>query len=55
MEGIILLGLLGAGYLLNDKDDKHKTYPQATPPLYSGSGNTVYDINNYKDSKFFQN
>jgi len=54
MEGIILLGLLGAGYLLNDRDDKHKTYPQTTPSLYSGSGNTVYDINNYKDSQLIE-
>lgn len=54
MEGVILLGLLGAGYLLNDKDDKHKTYPQATPPIFSGSGTTVYDINNYKDSQIIE-
>ena len=48
MEGIILLGLLGAGYVMNnDKDDKHKTYPEVIPPMYTGSGNTNYDINNY--------
>ena len=55
MEGIILLGLLGAGYVMNnDKDDKHKTYPEVKPPMYTGSGNTIYDINNYKDSKLVE-
>ena len=55
MEGILLLGLLGAGYVMNnDKDDKHKTYPEVKPPMYTGSGNTIYDINNYKDSKLVE-
>ena len=55
MEGIILLGVLGAGYLLNeDKQNKQKVYPEVSPPLFVGSGNTIYDVNNYKDSKKYE-
>ena len=29
MESVVLLGLMGVGYLMNkDKDDKHKAYPE---------------------------
>ena len=44
MESVILLGLMGVGYLMNkDKDDKHKIYSEVQPPLFNGSGNSVYD------------
>ena len=34
MEPVVLLGLMGVGYLMNkDKDEKHKTYPEVQPPL----------------------
>ena len=55
MEGIILLGVLGAGYFLNeDKQKKQPVYPEVTPPLFTGSGNTLYDVNNYRDSKRYE-
>lgn len=55
MEGIVLLGLLGAGYLAN-KDERERQSQGGTeyqPPLNSrqSSGTTVYDVNNYRDSK----
>ena len=52
MESVILLGLIGVGYLMNqDKQKKHKLYTEANPPRYMGSGNSIYDQQNYADSK----
>ena len=47
MEGLILLGILGAGYFINeDKEKTQKVYDKVQPPLFTGSGNTIYDMNN---------
>ena len=55
MESVILLGLMGVGYLMNkDKDDKHKIYSDVQPPLFNGSGNSVYDQANYLDAKKYE-
>ena len=55
MEAVALLGLMGVGYLLNDDKAKiHSIYADVQPPLQEGSGNTVYDIANYKDSKTYE-
>ena len=55
MESVILLGLMGVGYLMNkDKDDKHKIYSEVQPPLFNGSGNSVYDQANYLDAKKYE-
>jgi hypothetical protein len=52
MESVVLLGLIGAGYLMNkDKDEKHKTHHEVKPPIFEGSGNSIYDIANYSDSR----
>jgi len=52
MESVVLLGLMGVGYLMNkDKDDKHKTYSEVQPPIFQGSHNSVYDLANFSDSK----
>ena len=45
MESVVLLGLMGVGYLINkDKDDKHKVYNNVNPPINVNSGNSVYDL-----------
>ena len=55
MEGLILLGVLGAGYLLNeDKEKKQTVYNEVEPPLFTGSGNTIYDMNNVKDAQRYE-
>lgn len=55
MESVVLLGLMGLGYLMNkDKDEKHKVYPEVQPPIFEGSGNSVYDQANYLDSKKYE-
>ena len=51
MEGIILLGLLGTGYFLNE--NKQKT-SSISPPLHMDSGNSIYDTTNFKDSKLYE-
>jgi len=53
MESVVLLGLMGVGYLRN-KDEKDQTYPEVQPPLFEGSGNSVYDQANYMDSKKYE-
>ena len=52
MESVILLGLMGVGYLMNkDKNNINKTYEEVNPPIYAGSGNSIYDQANYSDAK----
>ena len=55
MESVVLLGLMGVGYLMNkDKDEKHKTYNEVQPPLNQGSHNSVYDLANFSDAKKYE-
>ena len=55
MEALILLGILGTGYLINeDKEKKQKIFNQVNPPLFQGSGNTIYDMNNVKDAQRYE-
>ena len=55
MEALILLGVLGAGYLINeDKEKKQKVHSEVKPPIFQGSGNTVYDMNNVKDAQRYE-
>ena len=50
MESVVLLGLMGVGYLMN-KDDKHKTHNELKPTIFQGSHNSVYDLANFSDAK----
>lgn len=55
MESVVLLGLMGVGYLMNkDKEEKHTTHPEVQPPMILGSANSVYDQANYSDSKKYE-
>ena len=48
MESVVLLGLMGAGYLMNkDKNNKHKSYSEVQPPIFNCSGNSIYDQSNF--------
>jgi len=55
MEGLILLGLAGVGYIMNkNKDDEEQSRSIDTNirhPVNQGSNSSIYDINNYLDSK----
>lgn len=58
MEGLILLGLAGAGYIMNkNKDDEEQSRSIETnvrPQVNQGSNSSIYDINNYLDSKNYE-
>jgi|TARA_B110000208_G_scaffold161985_1_gene197985 hypothetical protein len=55
MESVVLLGLMGVGYLINkDKADTHTAYPEVAPPAFIGSGNSVYDQANYADARNYE-
>ncbi len=55
MEALILLGVLAGGYLINeDKEKKQKVHTEVQPPLFVGSGNTIYDMNNVKDAQKYE-
>jgi hypothetical protein len=55
MEGIILGGLLTAGYYMNkEKSDTHKTYNNVQIPSFENTGNTIYDQTHEKDAKNYE-
>ena len=54
MEGLILLGLMGAGYFINKDGDKNIVYGNINPLVTQGSNQTIYDVNNYRDSKVYE-
>ena len=47
MEGLVLLGLLGAGYFIN-KEDKAIPSSQMKSQITQGSNNSVYDLNHFQ-------
>ena len=51
MEGIVLLGLMGAGYLLNKEKDNEPVYEGSAPPMGKRTHTNVYDVNNFKESQ----
>ena len=55
MEALILLGVLAGGYLINeDKEKTNQIMNEITPPLFHGSGNTIYETNNLKDAQQYE-
>ena len=57
MESVVLLGLMGVGYFMNQDKEKGKTdkvHLDVAPPIFQGSGNSIYDQANYKDSKEYE-
>jgi hypothetical protein len=58
MEGLILIGLAGAGYIMNkDKENEeisHRIETNIKPKLMESSNSSIYDINNYLDSKKYE-
>lgn len=52
MEGLILMGLAGAGYFLSNKDDdKNKVETSVRPPVYQNTNSSIYNLNNVKDAQ----
>ena len=55
MEAIIILGIIGTGYILNDSKENNDTIDgELTPELQLPTHNNVYDTNNYDESKGIQ-
>ena len=55
MEAIIMLGIIGTGYILNDSKENNDTIDgELTPELQLPTHNNVYDTNNYDESKGIQ-
>jgi len=57
MEGIILLGLAGAGYLINKdnkEDNKHRLETNVRPPVFQNSNSSIYDLNNVADAQNYE-
>ena len=53
MEGVFFLGLMGAGYLMSSKES-HNIDSVMKPEQQVSSETSVYDLNNYKDSKIVE-
>ena len=55
MEGLILLGLAGVGYILN-KDDKkpQRVELNVQPKVFQNSNPSIYDLNNVKDAQNYE-
>ena len=54
MEGVILLGLAGVGYLMNKNEEdeqKHRIATNVRPTVFQNTNSSIYDLNNYIDSK----
>lgn len=50
MESAILMGLVGIGYLVNNSN-RDEAHPEIHPEINTPSHSTVYDQNNYVESK----
>ena len=50
MEGGLFLALMGAGYLMSSKES-HNIDTVMKPEIQTTSETSVYDVNNFKDSK----
>jgi len=51
MEGIILLGLAGAGYVINKNSQTHRIESNIKPPVFQNTNTSVYDLNNVADAQ----
>ena len=51
MEGLILLGLAGVGYVLNKDKDSHRIETKVRPPVFQNSNSSIYNLNNVRDAQ----
>ena len=51
MEGLILLGLAGVGYVLNKDKDSHRIETNVRPPVFQNSNSSIYNLNNVRDAQ----
>lgn len=54
MEQIVLLGLAGIGYLINNNSEKHRIETTVKPSTFENSNSSIYDLNNVYDSQKYE-
>ena len=54
MEGLILLGLAGAGYMINKNSQAHRIETNAKPSVFQNSNSSIYDLNNVGDAQKYE-
>jgi hypothetical protein len=54
MEGIILLGLASAGYLLNKDNNTHRVETDIRPPVFQNTNTSIYDLQNVNDAQNYE-
>ena len=54
MEGLILLGLAGVGYVINKDKQKNRVETTVQPPVFQNSTHSVYDLNNVADAQNYE-
>ena len=54
MEGLILLGLAGVGYVMNKDKDSHRVETNVRPRVFQNTNTSIYDLNNLKDAQNYE-
>jgi len=54
MEGLILLGLAGVGYVMNKDKDSHRVETNVKPRVFQNTNSSIYDLNNVKDAQNYE-
>ena len=54
MEGAILLGLAGVGYLMNKETKSHRIETNVQPQVFQNSNSSIYDLNNVADAQAYE-
>lgn len=54
MEGAILLGLAGVGYLLNKDKDTHRLETNVKPDVFQNTNTSIYNLNNVSDAQQYE-
>ena len=54
MEGLILLGLAGFGYVINKDKQKHRVETTVQPPVFQNTAHSVYNLNNVADAQKYE-
>ena len=54
MEGIVLLGLAGAGYMINKNSQSHRVESNVRPSSFENTNTSIYDLNNVDDAQKYE-
>ena len=54
MEGLILLGLAGVGYVVNRNTNTHRIENNIRPKVFQNNNSSIYDLNNVSDAQKYE-